>query len=99
MPERATELLRELLDGRRISIRGIGAGSSSSTRSHHRQRERVPLEDEGAVVSENQVAPLQEILVILSAEFRKQNGDSLQGLGQTRPDSARRLVAAGRACR
>ena len=47
MPERATELLRELLDGRRISIRGRCDDVFEYSRDD-RERERVPLEDERA---------------------------------------------------
>jgi len=47
LPERATELLRELFDGRRISIRGRWYDVFEYSLDD-RERERVPLEDEGA---------------------------------------------------
>jgi len=47
LPERATELLRELFNGRRISIRGR-CGDVFEYSLDDRERERVPLEDEGA---------------------------------------------------
>ena len=47
LPERATELLRELFDGRRISIRGRWHDVFEYSLDD-RERERVPLEDERA---------------------------------------------------
>jgi hypothetical protein len=47
VPERATELLRELFDGCRLSIRGRCRDVFEHSLDD-RERERVPLEDERA---------------------------------------------------
>jgi hypothetical protein len=47
LTERATELLRELFNGRRIAIRGR-CGDVFEYSLDERERERVPLEDERA---------------------------------------------------